>query len=162
MTNDATRASAEALLDHGPIAIAVPPEKASKSTYEILAFTDIIGGSWMSTQYAIELLKVDPKAPLEENCLAVIKFRSGGAFMTRYTTCGYDGNGRFCKRGSPEEMVYFGPLYMARKEINDDMMHLVGRVVGCDREFPRPQPLTYESPTLRPKKSARALAGRAA
>lgn len=101
---------------------------------------------------------MDPKAPLEENCLAVIKFNSGNAFMTRYTTCGYDGNGRFCKRGSPEEMVHFGPIYMARKEINDELTQLVGRVVGCDREFPRLNPLTYESPTPRPKKGATALA----
>lgn len=149
------------MTDKDPIAIALSPEQASKSTFDLLACTDIIGGSWMSTQYAIELLKVDPKAPLEENCLAVVKFNGGNAFMTRYATCGHDGNGRFCKRGSPDEMVHFGPIYMARKEINDELMHLVGRVVGCDREFPRPRPVTYESPPSQPKKDVTARAGTA-
>lgn len=134
----------------GPISIALPPERASQYTGEILARTDIIGGSWMSTKYATELLTVDPKAPLEEGCLAVIKLNGGSMFMTRYESSqGHDGNGRFCKRGSPEELVYFGVIAMPRKDINDDLVTLVGRVVGCDREFPRPVPATYEGPPAR-------------
>ncbi|MGB3502905.1 MAG: hypothetical protein WBA44_14880 [Mesorhizobium sp.] len=147
--------------EKGPIAIALAPDRASKSTFDLLANTDIIGGSWMSTHYATELLRVDPNAPLEEGCLAVIRFNGGNAFMMRYETCGHDGNGRFCKRGSHDEMVHFGPIYMARKEINDELVKLVGRVVGCNREFPRPPPATYESPPPRPRKGVRALAGTA-
>lgn len=129
----------------GPISSALPPEQASRHTINVLAYTDIVGGSWMSTEYATELLAVDPEAPLEEGCLAVIRFNRGSTFMTRYTSCGHDANGRFCKRGSPEEMVFFGVIYMRRKEINAGLIELVGRVVGCDREFPRPAPATYEA-----------------
>lgn len=134
----------------GPISVALPLERASGHTITVLAYTDIIGGSWMSTKYSTELLTVDPKAPLEEGCLAVIKFNGGSMFMTRYTSCGHDENGRFCKRGSPQEMVHFGPIYMRREQINDDLTQLIGRVVGCDREFPRLVPATYEGAQARP------------
>ena len=160
MTNDATRPNAESLPDHGPIAVALSPEKASKSTFSVAAFTDVIGGSWMSTQYAVEFLTVDPVSQLEEGCLAVVKFNDGNAFMERFTTCGHDKDGRFCKRGSPEEMVNFGNIYMSRKEINGEIVTLVGRVVGHDREFPRPMPLTYGQPMRQPKKSEKEVVER--
>lgn len=147
MTNRKEHQHANSVIEaRGPISSGLPPEQASRRTVNVLAYTDVIGGSWMSTKYATELLAVDPEAPLEEGCLAVIRFNSGSMFMTRYASCGHDANGRFCKRGSPEEMVCFGPIYMRRKQMNDELIQLIGRVVGCDREFPRPAPTTYEAP----------------
>lgn len=136
------------------IAKALPPARASRRAYQTLAYTDIIGGSWMSTKYATELLMVDPLAELEEDCLTVVGI-GDSTVMARYSSTGHDANGRFCRRGAPEEMVFFGSAYLSRDEVGRDGFRLLGRVVGCDREFPRELPATYSSgPSARARQCA--------
>ncbi len=116
----------------------IDPARASSSAFTLLAKTDRIGRRGkLSYEYATELLTVDPAAPLEDDCLAVVTL-GGRPFLVRLTFRHRDSRGRFVKAGSPDEsfMTHFG-WHFGR---NDEVAHVLGRLVSVPRYFPRPLP----------------------
>jgi hypothetical protein len=77
---------------HAPVPLAkgLDPAKPRNFAFEIMAYTDVIGGNAMGTNYAKELLTIDPFAELEDNCLIVMQFSEGSLFMARWSKTGKD------------------------------------------------------------------------
>ncbi|RUU03974.1 hypothetical protein EOD23_17360 [Mesorhizobium sp. USDA-HM6] len=130
---------------NAPVRLAkvLDPATPRSFCFELMAYTDVIGGNAMDTKYAKELLTIDPFAELEDDCLIVLQFRDGSPFMARWSKTGKDQNGRFVRPGSESEAfgTHFGMTY-TKADIGQSL-NVLGRVVGTPREFPRQVPMTY-------------------
>ena len=147
MPNTATP-SADTGLPDARCAKGLPREKGSQFTVRMIVQTDVIGGSYLDTKYAQELLEVDIFAEPEDGCLVVTIFKDGTPFMRRWRSTGKDEAGRFVPRGSDAECIELGFVKASRAELRPDradgFLKLIGRVLGPDREFPRNRPATYD------------------
>lgn len=119
-----------------PMPLIISPKDASKFTFEIIAFTDIIGGTALDTKYAKEVLTIDPFGELQNNCLIVVQFCGGEPHMCTWKKTGRDGNGRYIPSGHKDEYFSVSPgvLYCCA-DIGKNI-HIHGRVVGSPRIFP--------------------------
>jgi hypothetical protein len=126
-----------------PLAKVLDPAKAGKFCFEIMAYTDVIGGNVMDTKYALEVLTIDPFAALDDDCLIVWQLVEGSPFLARWSRTGKDQNGRFVPPGAPDEAfrVHLGVTY-TKADIGQSV-NVLGRVVGTPREFPRERPASY-------------------
>lgn len=106
------------------------PSKASASTFQMLAITDRISEQSATGNFAMELLLVDPRAPLEEGCLVVfIDRRFGAPHMSAWESApAMDDRGRFRKGPRAHRL---GGMYT---ESDDPELFIVGRVVGPPRD----------------------------
>lgn len=110
---------------------------ASKFTFEIIASTDAIGGGGLRMHYAKEILTVDPIAEIEDDCLVVIQFQGCSPHLARVRRTGKDLDGRFVKPGSDQEVLRDHVGITWDKSFLGNSVHIIGRVVGPPREFPR-------------------------
>lgn len=114
----------------GPIAKGYTPSSNVRTTYEVLAsFCPIqLHSDGMSYVYSKELVTVAPFAPLEDGCLVVLGTDSNYPVIAKW------GKGR----GGYYSLT-FGSGDRCSHTKNDlgDGYHILGRVVGPDRVFPR-------------------------
>ncbi|UVC13510.1 hypothetical protein [Mesorhizobium onobrychidis] len=134
------------------LAKVIDPAKAGKFSFEIMAYTDVIGGNVMDTKYAKELLSIDPFAELEDDCLIVWQLLGGTPQLARWSKTGKDQDGRFVRRGADTEAFRVGCISYSKADIGQSV-NVLGRVVGAPREFPRDTPVSY---TRSPARTARA------
>lgn len=110
---------------------------------EMLVDTDVIGGTVFDTKYATELLVVDLDGEPQDGDLVVRKFvGSGRPHLARFRRTGRDQDGRFVPAGDPREAVDLGVISITKEDF--DLVRVLGRVIGPDREFPRVMPSIYK------------------
>ncbi len=129
---------------HGGRLLAVRPHRppaggsvmVSKRNFRIYAATDAIGGDVMDTKYRREWLVVEPlAADFAHACFAVIALSGGGTpRLVWLDPTRHDGNGRFCKAGSPRQAISVMPFgwHFSRCEVND-FVFVLGRLVDQNR-----------------------------
>lgn len=132
----------------------IDPAKAGKFSFEIMAYTDVIGGNVTDTKYAKELLTIDPFAELENDCLIVCQFSGGSPHMALWSKTGKDEDGKFARRGADNEAfrIHFGVTYT--KAAIGEWINILGRVVSDPREFPKEMPISYSSYSSLPARAA--------
>jgi len=109
---------------------------ASDRNFRIFAATDVIGGDVMNIKYQYEWLVVEPLAPdFADPCFAVVALSHGGTpRLCWLVPQRYDGNGRFCKAGAPDQTIAVDPFGwgFGRGDI-DTGVFLLGRLVDQSR-----------------------------
>ncbi|TJW50546.1 MAG: hypothetical protein E5X65_27685 [Mesorhizobium sp.] len=130
-----------------PVTLAkvIDPAKAGKFSFEVMAYTDVIGGNVMDTKYAKELLTIDPFAEFEDDCLIVWQLLGGTPQLARWSKTGKDQNGRFVRPGADNEAFRVHNCITYSKADIGQSVNVLGRVVGTPREFPREMPVSYSS-----------------
>ncbi|MFD1982648.1 hypothetical protein ACFSOZ_08160 [Mesorhizobium newzealandense] len=123
-----------------PLAKVIAHTMAGKFCFDVMAFTDVIGGNVMDTKYAKELLTIDPFAALEDDCLIVWQLLGGTPMMGRWSKTGKDQDGKFIRPGA--EAFRVGCITYTKADIGQTV-NVMGRVVGAPREFPREMPVAY-------------------
>lgn len=109
---------------------------STEHSFQIYAATDVIGSTSAGNKYRYEWLLIEPLADdFAEPCFAVIAAAPGGSpHLVRLEPRRHDGNGRFCKAGSPDQSIIVAPfgLYFPRNDIGAGIT-LLGRLVDQSR-----------------------------
>jgi hypothetical protein len=118
-------------------------------TFSIQVRTDLFEPELPLGSYAV----VDPDREPADDDIVLVRFNFSGRAMAPFLTAyrpfsGRDMEGRFCKRGDPQEKCVVSPVKISREQLSQGLVVILGTVIDW---LPEPDPKrvmrSYRRPT---------------